>query len=39
MELSEEQVYTEGFEDFGADMGEASPGGPGPCSTYTRRIS
>ena len=27
-----------GFEDFGAVMGEAIPG-PGPCSTYTRRIS
>ena len=28
----------ESFEDFGAVMGEAIPG-PGPCSTYTRRIS
>ena len=28
----------EGFEDVRAVMGEAIPG-PGPCSTYTRRIS
>ena len=28
---------TEGFEDFEAVMGEASPG-PGHCSTYTKRI-